>query len=158
MSGTPHSAWIEHDVITVQDATDTTQMRSTGISLSAGGSITFGDSTTQTTAAPTNNNQLATTVNSFSAAHYLGGADVNAIVLCNPSCNNIYLTDTLAHGWIIGQQVLIINNSGFPVTIGAAGSASFISYNGGYIIGANGCCAAVYIDTNLWVISGNLTT
>jgi hypothetical protein len=51
MSGTPHSAWIEHDVITVQDATDTTQMRSTGISLSAGGSITFGDSTVQTTAA-----------------------------------------------------------------------------------------------------------
>ena len=50
MSGTPHSAWIEHDVITVQDATDTTQMRSTGISLSAGGSITFGDSTVQTTA------------------------------------------------------------------------------------------------------------
>jgi hypothetical protein len=50
MSGTPHSAWIEHDVITVQDATDTTQMRSTGISLSAGGSITFGDATTQTTA------------------------------------------------------------------------------------------------------------
>jgi hypothetical protein len=50
MSGTPHSAWIEHDVITVQDATDTTQMRSTGISLSAGGSITFGDATVQTTA------------------------------------------------------------------------------------------------------------
>jgi len=50
MSGTPHSAWIEHDVITVQDATDTTQMRSTGISLSAAGSITFGDSTVQTTA------------------------------------------------------------------------------------------------------------
>jgi hypothetical protein len=51
MSGTPHSSWIEHDVITVQDATDTTQMRSTGLTLSAGGSITFGDATTQNTAA-----------------------------------------------------------------------------------------------------------
>jgi hypothetical protein len=50
MGGTPHSSFIEHDVITVQDATDTTQMRSTGISLSAGGSITFGDATVQTTA------------------------------------------------------------------------------------------------------------
>jgi hypothetical protein len=126
-----------------------------------GHSITFPDSTVQTTAAPaavTNNSQLATTVNAFNAAHYLGGADVNAIVLCNPSCNNVYLTDTLVYGWSVGQQVLIINNSGFPVTIGADGSASFISYNGGYIIGANGCCAAVYIDANLWVISGNLTT
>ena len=51
LSGTPHSAFVEHDVITVQDATDTTQMRSTGISLSANGAITFGDSTTQTTSA-----------------------------------------------------------------------------------------------------------
>jgi hypothetical protein len=50
LSGTPHSAYVEHDVITVQDATDTTQMRSTGLTLSAGGSITFGDSTVQTTA------------------------------------------------------------------------------------------------------------
>jgi len=50
LSGSPHSAYIEHDVITVQDAADNTQMRSTGITLSAGGSLTFGDATTQTTA------------------------------------------------------------------------------------------------------------
>jgi hypothetical protein len=50
LSGSPHSAYIEHDVITVQDASDNTQMRSTGITLSAGGSLTFGDATTQTTA------------------------------------------------------------------------------------------------------------
>ena len=47
---TPHSAFVEHDVITVQDETNTTQMHSTGVSLSAGGSITFGDATVQTTA------------------------------------------------------------------------------------------------------------
>ena len=50
LSGTPHSTYIEHDVITVQDATETTQIHSTGVSLSTGGSITFGDSTTQSTA------------------------------------------------------------------------------------------------------------
>jgi hypothetical protein len=50
LSGTPHSSYIEHDVITVQDDTATTQMRSTGITLSTSGAITFGDSTTQTTA------------------------------------------------------------------------------------------------------------
>jgi len=50
VSGTPHSTYIEHDVITVQDDNYTTQMRSTGVSLSTGGSITFGDSTIQTTA------------------------------------------------------------------------------------------------------------
>jgi len=31
MSGTPHSAWIEHDVITVQDETRNTQMRASGV-------------------------------------------------------------------------------------------------------------------------------
>jgi len=60
MSGTPHSAWIEHDVITVQDDTNTTQMRSNGISLSAAGSITFGDATVQTTAANPFNGGLIT--------------------------------------------------------------------------------------------------
>ena len=50
IGGSPHSAFVEHDVITVQDETNTTQMRSTGISLSSGGSITFGDATVQTTA------------------------------------------------------------------------------------------------------------
>jgi hypothetical protein len=50
LSGAPHSAYIEHDVITVQDDTATTQMRSTGITLSTAGAITFGDATTQTTA------------------------------------------------------------------------------------------------------------
>jgi hypothetical protein len=50
LSGTPHSAFVEHDVITVQDETNTTQMRSTGISLSAGGSITFGNASVQTIA------------------------------------------------------------------------------------------------------------
>jgi hypothetical protein len=42
MSGTPHSSWIEHDVITVQDVSGMTQMRATG--------LTFPDATTQTTA------------------------------------------------------------------------------------------------------------
>jgi len=31
MGGTPHSAWIEHDVITVQDETRNTQMRASGV-------------------------------------------------------------------------------------------------------------------------------
>jgi len=43
MGATPHSAWIEHDVITVQDETGMTQMRA--------GGITFPDATVQTTAA-----------------------------------------------------------------------------------------------------------
>ena len=44
MSGTPHSAWIEHDVITVQDETGMTQMRA--------GGITFPDSSVQSVAYP----------------------------------------------------------------------------------------------------------
>lgn len=121
--------------------------------------ITFPDSTTQTTAAVTvtNNSQLGTTVNAFTATHYLDMADKNGIVLCQSGCATIYLTDSSA-GWSVGQQVLIVNNSGSVVTISNSGSTSYISYNGGYLLGVSGCCAAVYIDTDLWVISGNLTT
>lgn len=121
--------------------------------------ITFPDSSVQTTAAVTvtNNSQLATTVNAFSAYHYLDTSDKNGIVLCQSGCSTIYLTDSSA-GWDVGQQVLIVNNSGSIVTISNSGSTSYISYNGGYLLGVSGCCAAVYIDTNLWVISGNLTT
>jgi hypothetical protein len=161
MSGTPHSAYIEHDVITVQDASNTTQMRSTGISLSAAGSITFGDSTVQTTAAPaavTNNSQLATTVNSYNSAHTLDTSDVNGIVVCTDTCGVIYLPDYSTSAFNNGQQVLVVNNTGSIVVFAASGGASYISYNGSYILAPNGVAAAVKIDTNLWVISGNLTT
>lgn len=123
--------------------------------------ITFPDSTVQTTAAPapvTNNNQLNTTVTPVSTSTYsLTYGDANGIVLAQSGCSTIYLSDS-GTGWNVGQQVLVVNNSGSTVSIYASGSASYISYNGGYIIGANGVCAAVYVDINLWVISGNLTT
>jgi hypothetical protein len=58
MGGTPHSAWIEHDVITVQNDTSNTAVRAEGVTVTAGGDaltiaatgITFPDSTVQTTA------------------------------------------------------------------------------------------------------------
>ena len=161
LSGTPHSAFVEHDVITVQDETNTTQMRSTGISLSAGGSITFGDATVQTTAAPaavTNNNQLSTNVNNYNSPNVLiAPVNGNAIAVCDPGCSAQYLGDS-STGWQVGQQILIVNNSGSPIPISNYGASSYISYNGGYIIGVNGCCAAIYIASDRWVISGNLTT
>jgi len=40
MSGTPHSAWIEHDVITVQNDTNTTQMRAESVTVQDIGSNT----------------------------------------------------------------------------------------------------------------------
>ena len=122
--------------------------------------LRFPNGTTQTTAAitVTNNNQLATTVVQAGGAVTLDPAyHKNAILLCISGCSNVYLSDS-SYGWSFGDQVLIVNNSGGPVTMAASGGATYISYNAGYLIGSQGVCAAVYVDTNLWVISGNLTT
>jgi hypothetical protein len=144
-------AELQYDRMTVAAGASIMQVAATG--------IIFPDSSVQTTAAltpPTNNSQLATTVNSFTSPHYLDLSDKNGIVLCQSGCGQVYLTDS-GTGWNVGEQVLIVNNSGMTVNIGSAGSSTYISYNGGYLLGVNGVCAAVYVDTNLWVISGNLT-
>jgi hypothetical protein len=131
--------------------------------MSSGGVLTFGDSTVQTTAytgggGATNNNQLTTNVNNYTtAATLIAPVDGNAIAVCQDGCYAVYLGDSSA-GWQIGQQVLIVNRSGSNIPIQNYGASSNISYNGGYILGVNGVCAAVYVDTNFWVISGNLTT
>jgi hypothetical protein len=85
MSGTPHSAYIEHDVITVQDASNTTQMRSTGISLSAAGSITFGDATVQITAAnPFNGGTISGDITIADAGDYNANYAKNYLNLAGP--------------------------------------------------------------------------
>ena len=120
--------------------------------------LTFPDSTVQTTAggaAVTNNNQLATTVTPTFVSYTLAYSDRNGIVLCQAGCSNITLTDS-SEGWTPGQQVLIVNNSGYPFQIVTSGYATFVSYNDLSYISAKGVCAAVYIDTNSWFISGNL--
>jgi len=137
------------------------QVSAQNVTMSAGGVLTFGDNTVQSTAASsgaTNNNQLATNVNNYTtAATLIAPVDGNAIAVCQGGCYAVYLGDSSA-GWQIGQQVLIVNRSGSAIPIQNYGASSNVSYNGGYILGVNGVCAAVYVDTNLWVISGNLTT
>jgi hypothetical protein len=139
------------------------QVSAQNVTLSSGGVLTFGDSTVQTTAytgggGATNNNQLTTNVNNYTtAATLIAPVDGNAIAVCQGGCYAIYLGDSSA-GWQVGQQVLIVNRSGSTIFIQNYGASSNISYNGGYILGINGVCAAVYVDTNFWVISGNLTT
>jgi hypothetical protein len=121
--------------------------------------LRFPNGSVQTTAAitVTNNNQLATTVVQASSPVTLDPAlHKNAILLCLSGCSSVTLSSQ-GYGWNVGDQVLIVNNSGSIIYIQTS-SASFISYNGASIIGINGVCAAVYVDTNLWVISGNLTT
>ena len=112
MSGTPHSAWIEHDVITVQDATDTTQMRSTGLTLSTGGSITFGDATTQTTSA-TNLGYISQ-----------GTADGLYYSISNPNG----FTNNTFDGTSAIQA--ISGNSASSVTAGPSMSGQYLKYNG----------------------------
>jgi hypothetical protein len=112
ISGTPHSAWIEHDVITVQDSADTTQMRSTGLTLSTGGSITFGDATTQTTSA-TNLGYISQ-----------GTADGLYYSISNPSG----FTNNTFDGTSAIQA--ISGNSAMSVTAGPTSSGQYLKYNG----------------------------
>ena len=144
-------AEMTYNMVMVTNGGSTMQMTPSG--------ITFPDSSIQYTAAvtTTNNDQLVTNVHAVSSGYQLVNTDRNGIVLCQSGCNYIYLSDADS-GWTVGQQVLIVNNSGSTFAISAIGAATYISYNGGYILGVNGVCAAVYVDTNLWVISGNLTT
>jgi len=120
--------------------------------------ITFPDSTVQTTAggaAVTNNNQLATTVTSTYTQYYIPFSDRNGIIVCQSGSPGVVLTDS-SYGWTPGQQVLIVNNTSNSISVQASG-ATIVSVNSATYIVPNGVCAAVYIDTNLWVISGSLS-
>jgi hypothetical protein len=97
MGGTPHSAWIEHDVITVQDVSGMTQVRATG--------ITFPDSSTQATAAATNNSQLATSVVDYYGSYVITAGNANTII--TPSqYTNFYLDDDDHNPFPTGAQIL----------------------------------------------------
>lgn len=120
--------------------------------------ITFPDSTTQTTAAvtTTNNAQLNTNVFTATSNYTVTLGNRNGIVLCQSGCGYVYLSDS-SEGWTVGQQILFVNNSGGTIQVIPNGSSTIISYASLTNIGINGVCAAVYVDTNLWVISGNLS-
>jgi hypothetical protein len=127
-------------------------------SIYAATGITFPDSTVQTTAggpAVTNNNQLATTVTSTYTQYYIPFSDRNGIIVCQSGSPGVVLTDS-SYGWTPGQQVLIVNNTSNSISVQASG-ATIVSVNSATYIVPNGVCAAVYIDTNLWVISGSLS-
>ena len=135
------------------------QVRSGGQNIQiTSGTITFPDGSYQTKAAPTNNSKISTTVVPAIVDVTLDPAyHRNAVVLCNSGCANVFLTDA-GSAWNIGDQVLIVNNTGASITVSGLSSAGYISYQGLHNIGAGGVCAAVYVDTNLWAISGNLTS
>jgi hypothetical protein len=120
--------------------------------------LTFPDSTVQTTAggaAVTNNNQLATTVQNTSTQLYLSSSDRNSIIVCQTGSSGVVLTDS-SYGWSVGQQVLIVNNTSSFISVQGS-SVTVLTVNSATNVSPNGVCAAVYIDTNLWVISGSLT-
>jgi len=100
-------------VITVQDDSGMTQMRSSGISLSSGGAITFGDATTQSTAAVPFN-----------------GGTVTAPVVVDESATSGYTTSysgaaiSMAGGSMyISQEETVV--FGFNVQLPLGGSITF---------------------------------
>ena len=120
-----------------------------------GGGLTFPDGTTQTTAATGSN---PTTPVSYKQGPYtITNADENGMIVCESGCPYIELPNP-SGGFTIGKQVLIVNYTGTTVYIENTQGANYFSAGNKNIIEAYGCCAAVKTHTNLWLISGNLTT
>lgn len=148
MGGTPHSAWIEHDVITVQDQSGMTQVRATG--------VTFPDSSTQATAAATNNNQLATNVTGQSGSFTVTSGYANVIVRMEGSAT-ISLDDDDNNAFPTGAQVVFINESSSTITFQALNNAQVFSADSLMSITKNyGTAVAIKLSPGIWSLSGNL--
>jgi hypothetical protein len=150
MGATPHSAWIEHDVITVQDVSGMTQIRATG--------VTFPDATTQATAAATNNTQLATTVAGDGGMGYrsIVASDANTVILAY-STVTFYLNDDANGPFPIGAQVVFVNMSSYTMSFAPSNYATIHSADNLLNITKQwGTAVAIKVASNEWVLSGNL--
>jgi len=148
MGGTPHSAWIEHDVITVQDVTGMTQVRATG--------ITFPDSSTQATAAATNNSQLNTSVVDYYGSYVITAGNANTIITPSQS-SAFYLDDDDHNPFPTGAQIVFVNMSGSNIYFYPQNGAQIFSADSLYTITKNyGTAVAIKLNATQWSLSGNL--
>jgi hypothetical protein len=136
MSGTPHSAWIEHDVITVQDVSGMTQMRATG--------LTFPNASVQTVAYPGSTDFL------LKAGNLSGLADTSVsrtnlgLGTMSTATAADYSTTTAANAL---YYPLSGNPSAFLVAADIAGKAPLASpdFTGNVTITSNSASAALTI-------------
>lgn len=148
MGGTPHSTYIEHDVVTVQDSSGMTQVRATG--------ITFPDSSTQGTAAATNNSQLATSVVDYNGSYVITAGNANTII--TPSqYTDFYFDDDDHNPFPTGAQIIFVNMSGSYINFYAQNGAQILSAdNTSAIIKNYGTAVAIKLNATQWSLSGNL--
>ncbi|CAB4183088.1 Fibritin C-terminal [uncultured Caudovirales phage] len=148
LSGTPHSAFVEHDVITVQNETGMTQMRATG--------ITFPDATVQTTSA----SPVATVTVVTGINEYYSPTTGNTVYVFDTSTSAIQLPENVL--FPVGTQMVFVNTDGSTLSFDplCEGAGVVTSSGGKYTFGTTGAvCAAIKLSLSpiTWVITGELT-
>ena len=145
--------------------TSTLSIDGASVSVNAAGSnatilnatgITFPDSSTQATAAATNNSQLATNVTGQNSSFTVTAAYANVIVRVQGSAT-VSLDDDSNNPFPYGAQVVFINESGSTITFQSLNSAQIFSADSLVSITKNyGTAVAIKLNSYQWSLSGNL--
>jgi hypothetical protein len=119
--------------------------------------VTFPDSSTQATAAATNNSQLNTSVVDYYGSFVITAGNANTII--TPSqITNFYLDDDDHNPFPTGAQIVFVNMSGSTISFYPQNSAQILSADSLYTITKNyGTAVAIKLNATQWSLSGNLS-
>ena len=147
-----------YDITNANFSSSAGQVSAQNVSLSAGGVLTFGDSTVQTTSAKENADvQDVSSVNGVYVPAF--GNTVYAFASC---VVDIHLPSHSVYPLPIGTQMIFINKDGSGIGFSSYGtgdgatvysSGSRLTLNAPYAI-----ATAIKIESNIWVVSGDLTS
>jgi hypothetical protein len=127
------------------------------IVFSSGFGLAFGDGTTQTTAAPTNNSQLTTNLHDVSSNITLSSSTyANAVMKITAICEVTIPADS-SFNHPIGTQIVLVNTNSGNVNFIAESGVSFNSRGARFTMnGQYSMATVIKVGVDEWVLSGDL--